>query len=214
MTTFQILSVNLGRPEYIEGHKALTGICKRPVDGPVEVGPYGIASDAIMDLKNHGGRDQAVYMYGVPDYDFITATTGKEMAPGLFGENLTVAGLESQQILIGDRFEAGDVLLEVTSPRIPCSTFAARMGDPQWVKAFFAINRPGVYVRVLKPGAIAAGMTMRHIPFAGARIPLIELMFDYKKPSADRMRHLLQAPIHRDLATRYRAALAQGDLLG
>ncbi len=209
----QVLSVNVGRPEHIEGHKALTGICKRPATGPVEIGPLGLRHDAVMDTKNHGGLDQAVYLYGQPDYEFWAAELGRPMPPGLFGENLTVAGLESQKVLIGDRFEIGDTLLEVTSPRIPCATFAARMGDSQWVKRFFAVNRPGVYVRVLRPGRIEAGMTVRHTPFAGEPIPMIELMYDYKRPAPERMRWLLQAPIHRDLVARYTDMLAQGSLL-
>src|SRR6185437_4343373 len=104
---------------------------------------------------------------------------------------------------IGDRFEIGDSLLEVSAPRVPCATFAARMGDPQWVRQFFAINRPGVYVRVLRPGTVEAGMPVRHLPFEGPRVTLTELMRDYKHPAPERMRYLLQATIHRALAARY-----------
>jgi MOSC domain-containing protein YiiM len=213
MGEMKILSVNVGRPEHIDGHKALTGICKRPVSGPIQVHELGLAGDAIMDTKNHGGPDQAIYLYGQPDYDFVAAETGRRLAPGQFGENLTVAGLESRKILIGDRLEIGDVLVEVTCPRIPCATFAARMSDPQWAKIFFAINRPGIYVRVLRTGTIEAGTAVRRIPFAGPQVPLVELMVDYKNPSPERMRYLLQAPIHRDLVTLYEEKLAQGDLL-
>jgi MOSC domain-containing protein YiiM len=209
----RLLSVNVARPEVIEGHSAPTGICKLPVSGAVAVGPLGIEGDAVMDTKNHGGFDQAVYLYGQPDYDFIAAETGREMSPGLFGENFTVAGLESQKIDLGDRFEIGELLFEVTSPRIPCATFAARMRDPQWVKIFFAINRPGVYVRVLRGGAVEAGMAVTHIPFDGPKVPLLELMHDYKNPTPERMRYLMQAPIHCDLAAKYQDRLAQGDLL-
>ncbi len=213
MSDLQILSVNIGRPEHVEGHAALTGICKHPVSGAITIGPLGVEGDAVMDTKNHGGLDQAVYLYGQPDYDFIAAETGREMSPGLFGENLTLAGLESQSIDIGDRFEVGELLFEVTSPRIPCATFAARMRDPKWVKIFFAINRPGVYVRVLRGGVIEAGMAVNHLPFTGPRVPLLELMYDYKNPAPERMRYLMQAPIHRDLVAKYEDRLAQGDLL-
>jgi MOSC domain-containing protein YiiM len=213
MSEMKILSVNIGKPEHIDGYKPLTGICKKPVSGPVAVGPYGLEGDAIMDTRSHGGLDQAVYLFGQPDYDFIAAATGRTFSPGLFGENLTVAGLESQHVLIGDRFEIGDVLLEATCPRIPCATFSARMRDPGWVKTFFAINRPGAMVRVLRPGPVEAGMAVRHIPFSGPRVPLVELMQDYKNPAPERMRYLLQAPIHRDLVALYQGRLAQGSLL-
>ncbi|HTJ58794.1 MAG TPA: MOSC domain-containing protein [Devosiaceae bacterium] len=203
----RLLSINVGRAAHIEGHSALTGICKRPVSGAVAIGTLGLEGDAVLDQKHHGGLDQAIYLYGQPDYEFFEHETRREMAPGLFGENLTVAGLESQTLHIGDRFEIGEVLLEITSPRIPCATFAARMGDPHWVKRFFAVNRPGAYCRVLAPGLIEAGMPIRYIPFAGPKVPLVELMHDYKNPAPERMRYLMQAPIHRKLVERYQGHL-------
>jgi MOSC domain-containing protein YiiM len=212
MTTMRVISVNIGRPEHIPGHKALTGICKHPAEGPVTIAPLGLEHDAVMDTRNHGGPDQAVYLYGQPDYDFFARELGRDLPPGLFGENLTIAGLESQKLHIGDRFEIGEVLLEATSPRIPCATFAARMGDPLWVKRFLAANRPGAYVRVLRTGAVEAGMAVKHIPFAGEQVLVTDLMEDYKKPASERMRRLLKAPIHRKLVTKYEAALAQTSL--
>lgn len=212
MTDLRILSVNVGKPEIIPGHKAPTGIVKRPVTGPVAIGPYGLAGDAIMDKKHHGGLDQAVYLYGQPDYDVFAHDLGRELPPGLFGENLTIAGLESAAINIGDRLTIGDVVLEVTSPRNPCATFAARMDDPHWVKKFFAAGRLGVYGRVLSPGNVAAGMPVTLTRFNGPAVPVNELSHDYKNPAPERMRYLLQAPLHRDLRTQYEAALAQGSL--
>jgi MOSC domain-containing protein YiiM len=212
MTEMSVTAVNIGKPEHIEGYKPLTGINKRPVPGPVQIGTLGLEGDALLDTKHHGGPDQAVYLYGVPDYDFFARELGRPLAPGLFGENLTITGLESATINLGDRFEIGGVLLEATSPRNPCATFAARMGDPNWVKSFFAAERPGIYGRVLRTGAVEAGMAVKHIPFDGPSVPVTELMSDYKKPSPERMRYLLQAPIHRDLVEKYNAMLAQTEL--
>ena len=203
----KVTSVNIGRPERIAGYKRKTGIVKRPAQEAVEIGPLGLAGDAVLDTKNHGGPDQAVYIYGQPDYDWWAKELGHDLPPGLFGENLTIAGLESQKMLIGDRLAAGDVVMEVTSPRIPCNTFAARMQDKLWVKRFFAANRPGIYVRVLQTGTLQAGMDVIRTPFAGEPVPAIELMSDYKNPDPERMRRLMQAPIHRDLAAKYRQKL-------
>lgn len=211
----RLVSVNVGRAEHIPGHTAATGINKRPVAGPVRIGPYGLEHDAVMDTKHHGGLDQAVYLYGEPDYEYWAAELGRPLPPGLFGENLTVAGLESGRINIGDRLQVGEVLLEVTSPRNPCSTFQAQMaGERHWVKRFMKAQRLGIYARVLEPGMVEAGMPVRFTPFAGEAISVNELSHDYKNPAPERMRWLLQAPIHRDLAAQYTAALAQGDLLG
>jgi MOSC domain-containing protein YiiM len=209
MTEMRIASVNLGRPLHIPGHNALTGIVKTPLGGPVAIGPLGLEGDAVMDKKNHGGLDQAVYLYGAPDYAFFAKELGRPLEPGLFGENLTVAGLESATVNIGDQFEIGDLLLEATSSRNPCATFAARMNDPLWVKRFFDAARPGFYARVLRPGAVEAGMNVQYLPYKGERVPVTELMRDYKNPAPERMRWLLKAPIHRDLAAKYEAALAQ-----
>ena len=171
MTGMQLVAVNIGRPERIPGYRPLTGICKRALDGPVAIGELGLADDAILDRKRHGGPDQAVYLYGQPDYDWWAEQLGRPLPPGLFGENLTVSGLESANILIGDRFQIGDVLLEATSPRNPCATFAARMGgDPHWVKRFFAAGRMGVYGRVLRAGTVEAGMPVAYTRFAGEAV--------------------------------------------
>lgn len=212
MTALHLIAVNIGRPEIIDGHNAPTGICKHPVPGPVTIAPLGLEGDAVMDTRHHGGPDQAVYLYGQPDYEFFERELGHALPPGLFGENLTIAGLESGRIHIGDRFEIGEVLLEASAPRIPCSTFAARMGDPLWVRRFQQARRPGVYVRVLRPGAVEAGMPIRHIPFAGEPVLTTDLIEDYKAPSPERMRRLLRAPIHRNLVAKYEARLAQGAL--
>ena len=102
----------------------------------------GLESDTICDTENHGGVDQAVYVYGVPDYDWWAEALAKPLQPGTFGENLTVSDLESAGLQVGDRLEVGTVVLEVTSPRVPCVTLAARMEDPTFVKRFRAGGAP------------------------------------------------------------------------
>ena len=152
-----LLSVNRGTARHIEGYKPLTGIVKTSV-ASAEVDRLGMAGDAICDRKHHGGADQAIYLYFADDYQFWADQLGRRIEPGTFGENLTIAGVEGRQVAIGDRFAIGTVLLEVTYHRTPCMTFAARMGDPGWVRRFHRANRPGAYCRVLAPGAVEAGM--------------------------------------------------------
>ena len=89
------------------------------------------------------------------------------IAPGTFGDNLTISGITSADLAIGDRLIAGDVVLEVTAPRIPCGTLAARMDDPGFVKAYRDAARPGAYCRVIKEGEVRAGMDVIHQPYAG-----------------------------------------------
>ena len=146
-----ILSINIGATRTIGNANVSgqTGIYKLPVAGPVQVTADGLADDAIVDTRNHGGPDQAVYVYGGADYAWWAAELGRELAPGTFGENLTISDLESAALAIGDRLHVSGVILEVTAPRIPCWKLAQRMGDPGFVKRFRAAERPGAYCRVI-----------------------------------------------------------------
>ena len=205
----KLLSINIAKARPFDNEMGRTGHFKQPVSGPVNVHAFGIGNDDICNLRVHGGTDQAVYIYGQPDYDFWEAELGRPLAPGTFGENLTVDGLECQRMMVGDRLGIGDVVLELTAPRIPCATFAAIMDDKLWIKRFHAARRHGVYARVLTPGTISAGNAVTHTPFAGEQIPVIELTEDYKNPAPDRMRRLLKAPIHKDLRDQYEKTLMQ-----
>jgi MOSC domain-containing protein YiiM len=156
----------------------VTGIDKRPVDGPVAVaapgGPdgtdgVGLAGDFVGDVKHHGGDDQAVYAYAREDLDRWQELIGRPLSDGTFGENLTTAGLEVSDAVIGERWRIGaDVLLEVSCPRIPCGTFQGWMEEMGWIKRFTLAAVPGAYLRVVEPGEIRAGdsVTVEYRPTA------------------------------------------------
>ena len=195
----RLLSINIGQMTPMPGVKETgqTGIFKTPAAGPVRVTSLGLEGDAIADVRHHGGPDQAVYVYGAPDYDWWAAELGQPLAPGTFGENLTVAGLESARLSVGDRLHLAEVVLEVTSPRIPCATLAARMGDPTFVKRFRQAERPGVYCRVIRVGLAAAGEAVRLEPHPGPTITMLEMFRDYYDNAWDeaKLRRHLAAPI-------------------
>ncbi|MGC4110974.1 MAG: MOSC domain-containing protein [Nocardioides sp.] len=138
-----------------------TGIDKRPVTGPVRVEPLGLVGDVILDTVNHGGLDQAVYAYALEDLEWWRSQTadeeGRPIVPGSFGENLTVEGVDVNGARPGERWAVGACVLEVTRPRVPCSTFAGFMDLPQWVRRFALAGRPGAYLRVVEPGVVRAG---------------------------------------------------------
>jgi len=151
----------------------VTAIDKRPVNGPVSVREYGVFGDVQADAEHHGGPDQAVYAYSAEDADYWGAELGRDITPGLFGENLRTRGIDTTGAVIGERWRiGGKALLEVTSPRVPCATFAERMGEPQWVKRFTAAGRVGTYLRVLERGPIAAGerIVVEHVPDHGITV--------------------------------------------
>ncbi len=155
------------------GSPGVTAIDKRPVDGPVRVLPLGLFGDVQADRENHGGSDQAVYAYSQDDADYWAGELGRDIPPGLFGENLRIDGIDATGAVIGERWRIGaDVLLEVTSPRVPCATFAHRMGEPQWVRRFTEIGLVGTYLRVLERGTLAAGdpIVVEHRPAHGITV--------------------------------------------
>ncbi|WP_277207354.1 MOSC domain-containing protein [Isoptericola croceus] len=140
------------------GSVGITAIDKRPVEGRVRVGRYGLYADVQADRANHGGEDQAVYAYAAEDAEFWEPELEREVVPGLFGENLRTRGLEVSGALIGERWRVGSAVLEVTQPRTPCATFARRLGSPpRWVRRFTEANRTGAYLRVVEPGDLGAG---------------------------------------------------------
>lgn len=155
----QVLSINIGRAQPLDPHNPsrTSGIFKTPAVGPVQITVTGVSGDVIVNTQNHGGVDQAVYVYGRPEYDAFERELGYALPNGIFGENLTITNLESASFTIGDRLSIGDVVLEVTAPRTPCESLNARMGDNQFVKRFFAANRPGFYCRVITPGTVQSG---------------------------------------------------------
>jgi MOSC domain-containing protein YiiM len=195
----KLLSVNIGQVEAIveAGKSGVTGIFKQPVEGPVFVSALGIPEDAVVDKKNHGGPDQAVYIYTEPDYAWWAGELGRELLPGTFGDNLTLSDLESAGVAAGDRLRIGEVVLEVTAARIPCKTLAARMGDPDFIQKFREAGRPGLYCRVLQEGQLEAGQTVKLEPYPGERITMVEMLQDFykKDPPEVQIQRYLDAPI-------------------
>ncbi|WP_396289001.1 MOSC domain-containing protein [Curtobacterium sp. KT1] len=155
------------------GTIGVTAIDKRPVAGKVRVRPLGLYADVQADRKHHGGEDQAVYAYADEDAEYFAASLGREIPPGLFGENLRTTGVDVTGAVTGERWRIGETLeLEVTIPRIPCGTFARRMGVDKWVRRFTEEGRPGAYLRVVKSGPMAAGdpVVVTHRPAHGVTI--------------------------------------------
>ena len=168
MSSGTVLSVNLAVPELSTAKSVgMTGINKRPVDHPVHVrapGPKtiglhsGLVGDRIFDIAHHGGDDQAVYAYAREDYDWWQEQLGRTLPGGLFGDNLTTAGVDVNGAIVGARWRIGaDLVLAPTFGRIPCATFQAKMAEPHWVRRFTRENRPGAYLRVVEPGDVRAG---------------------------------------------------------
>ena len=201
MTSYKILSIQIGKPEKTSAKAGMTGHFKKPVDGAVQIGPLGLDGDAICDLDNHGGPEQAVYIFGDVDRHWWARELDRDVPPGYFGENLLISDLETGPLGLGDILTIGDVTLQITAPRIPCATYAAHIGSGQAIKQFYAAGRPGAYARVLQPGSVSAGMALTHTPHDGDHVTVAETMAQYlrKFSDTDFLQRILSVPAHAKL---------------
>lgn len=134
-----------------------SGIDKRPIEGRASVQQLGLDGDAVLDHRDHGGEGQAVYAYGQEDAEWWEQELDRSLPPGRFGENLRTAGIDLNEVVLGERWRVGTALFEVTAPRIPCATFERFWAVPQLVKRFTARGATGAYLRVLETGDVGAG---------------------------------------------------------
>ncbi len=155
----RVLSVNVGGPTETlwHGRSVRSAIWKAPVTGPVRARGVNLVGDAQADRQAHGGPDKALYAYGAEDLEWWSGQLGLELGPGTMGENLTTSGLDLSEAVVGERWQVGTVVLQVTQPRIPCYKLGIRMGDDRFPERFAEVRRHGVYLRILAEGALQAG---------------------------------------------------------
>lgn len=162
-STGRLISVNVGLPREFDfnGQPARSAIWKSPVPGRTAVRGVNLEGDDQADRKAHGGPDKAIYAYAVEDERWWEQEIGRPIAHGEFGENLTTEGIETSDALIGERWEVGTTLLEVSQPRIPCWRLGVRMNDPLFPRRFADAMRPGAYLRIVAEGSVGAGDEIR-----------------------------------------------------
>jgi len=174
-----------------------TAIDKRPVasvqvrdPGPKRGGlGSGVVGDDVVSRKHHGGSRQAVYAVAREELDWWGASLGRELADGMFGGNLTTEGIDVDGAVVGERWQVGSALLEVTGPRIPCATFAAWMAEPGWVRRFTERGRTGAYLAVVEPGVVGAGDAVEVLdrPAHGITVPEVFRAFTGDDGQAERV---------------------------
>ena len=174
----RLLSINVGLPRDIEwnGRIVHTGIWKNPVDGRRPVRRLNIDGDGQGDLGGHGGEQRAVFVYQIESYrywqDHLKRT---DFVPGQFGENFTVEGLADDTVCIGDRYQIGSAVFEVTQPRVTCYRVGIRMNEPRMPALLTASGRPGFYFRVLQEGRVGAGDEIVKVGEAEVRMTVAEV---------------------------------------
>lgn len=151
------LNVGLPKEEIFDGKPITTGICKKPVSGQVTLRALGFDGDGVADTKNHGGPDKAICVYSLDHYPFWEKTLGVRLPAAAFGENLSVSNLKEDDVCIGDIFLLGTATVQISQPRQPCTTLAARYGRNDLVKLVINSGFSGFYFRVLQEGEVRVG---------------------------------------------------------
>jgi MOSC domain-containing protein YiiM len=178
MQTSQIVSVNVGQPRDVlwRGAMVSTAIFKEPVAGRVRVSRANLEGDRQADLTVHGGADKAVYVYPSEHYPAWERELGRPLAPGAFGENMTVSGLPLEgEICIGDRLRAGSAEFLVVQPRLPCFKLGIRFNDPGMLRRFLVSGRTGYYLRVVTDGDVGMDDPIELAARHPARLPVSEV---------------------------------------
>jgi ferredoxin-NADP reductase/MOSC domain-containing protein YiiM len=174
----RLLSVNVGLPRDIEwkGRTVHTGIWKDPVRGRCRVGRLNLDGDGQGDLAGHGGEQRAVFVYQIESYRYWQEQLKRtDFVHGQFSENFTIEGLPDDVVCIGDRYQIGSALFEVTQPRVTCYRVGIRMNEPRMPALLTSTGRPGFYFRVLEEGEVGAGDEIIKVGEAKERMTVAEI---------------------------------------
>jgi MOSC domain-containing protein YiiM len=191
----KVLSVNVGGVRAFEynGRPARSAIWKSPALGRVAARGVNLAGDDQADRRAHGGPDKAVYAYAVEDAQWWEREAGRALAPGEFGENLTTEGVELSQALVGERWQVGATVLEVSEPRVPCWRLGARMNDKTFPRRFTEALRPGAYLRIVVEGEVGAGDEVRVVERPDHGLTIRDVFRIYTR-DRDEVERLLAVP--------------------
>jgi ferredoxin-NADP reductase/MOSC domain-containing protein YiiM len=174
----QLVSVNVGLPRDINwnGRTVHTGIWKNPVPGRCRAGRLNLDGDGQGDLAGHGGEQRAVFVYQIESYHYWQGQLNRtDFVHGQFGENFTIEGLSDDAVCIGDRYQIGTALFEVTQPRVTCYRVGIRTNEPRMPALLTSSGRPGFYFRVLREGEVGAGDEIAKVGEANERMTVAEV---------------------------------------
>ncbi len=139
----------------------VSAIIKDAVSGPVWLAATNLEGDKQGNPAVHGGPDKAVLAYAASHYPEWRRELDRELPYGAFGENLTIDGLDEGSVCVGDTFEIGDAVVQVSQPRAPCWKIARRWGIKDLTARVEANGHTGWYLRVLQEAYLEAGQTVR-----------------------------------------------------
>ncbi len=201
----RVLSVNVGEPRQVEAgnRTVLTSIYKVPIEGRVALRGYNLEGDRQSDLRVHGGPYKAVYLYPSEHYAYWAEQLPNMHLPsmnlpfGVFGENLTTAGVREEAVHIGDRFRIGSTVLQIAQPRMPCFKLALRFNRGDMVNRFWKSGRSGLYLSVVQEGELGCGDTIEQISADPEQVSVGDVVRLFKGETTDRdlFERALRAPL-------------------
>ena len=213
-----ILSVNVGQPRelQLEGRVVLTSIFKSPVQGRLKVQKHNIEGDRQADLRVHGGPNKAVYAYASESYShWRQELPDSDLVFGAFGENLTLSGLTEEDAQIGDRYQVGSSVLEVTQPRMPCFKLNLRFNRGDMVKRFWRNGHSGIYFAIYEEGELQVGdeIHLLHREVNSVSIADVVRLYKRERHDPELLERALRAPLSGSWKQEIREAWQQLEML-
>ena len=194
----KIKSLNIGMPrqEIFSGKKITTGLCKQPTTKETPLTVAGFVGDDSHDTKHHGGEDKAVCAYSIDHYPYWQEILGSKLPEAPFGENLAISGIKEEDICIGDIFAVGSATLQISQPRQPCKTLAARFARNDFVKLVVDSGFTGFYFRVLQEGSIKAGdhITLIEKDPLGITVTFANRTYHHDRHNKTAIKQVLEVP--------------------
>ncbi|MCC2617690.1 MOSC domain-containing protein [Aestuariibacter halophilus] len=160
-----------------------SAIVKQPQDSVV-IEAQGIVTDTQADRRFHGGPHKALHQYSLVGYEILNKRfplLHRSLHPGVLGENLTIADMDDESVCIGDTYRMGEVVLQVSGPRIPCWKINHRLNWPDVDKFIAKRAICGWYFRVLEGGTLQKGYSVERTaqPHPGMSVAsLVRVIYD------------------------------------
>lgn len=192
----KVLSVNISNPQTItvNGKEEQTGYFKNPVK-TIYLGKTDVRDDSVVDREHHGGEDKACYLYGFNHYEFWKNKYPQTAFDfGMFGENITVENIDESTLKIGDTFEIGEAIIQITQPRQPCYKMGIKFNNQKVVNEFRLSDFPGIYVRVLKEGNVKTKDELKLIDRDNASPTVLDVyrLIYESKPNQEKLNQLIE----------------------
>lgn len=158
----------IGQPQTMTDERGTwrSAIFRTAVTKPVFLQERGFAGDQVADTKHHGSLDQAVCCHPLAHYEFWNNhyklfREEAQLGPGSVGENWTLTNCTEADVAIGDIFQAGEAVVQVSAPRYPCTKQERKLKLPNFFNEVLTSQRTGFYLRVLTSGNVQMGDELR-----------------------------------------------------